>query len=257
MPRDFMPELNSKRILVVGGTRGLGAAISTQLARQGACVFANYVRNEEAARQFLDAAHVAGLPVTTHRADVAARPGVESLFEALQGWLGGQPLDAFVFCAATGIHRTVEQLTERHFDWTFALNVRAFLMVVNRLLPLFASPATIVPVSSLGAHRAVPTYALVGASKGALESLARHLAVEFGGRGLRVNILCPGTIQTDVWQVLPNANERLAAAAAKTCRQRLVTLEEVASVAAFLCSDASGGMTGATVVVDGGESLAV
>lgn len=250
-----MPNPESKRILVAGGTRGLGAAISRNLARSGAAVLASYVRNEEAALEFAASAQVAHLPITIHRSDLTSKAGLDSLLEAVAGWLGGSKLDGLVFCAATGVHKPVDQLAERQFDWTFALNVRAFLTVVNRLLPLFAATASIVPVSSLGAHRAAPTYALVGASKAALESLARHFALELGACGVRVNVLCPGTMDTEVWKVIPGAEERLAAARAKSSFGRLVTLDEVADVAAFLCSDASRGMTGSTVVVDCGECL--
>jgi len=247
--------LSSKRVLVAGGTRGLGAAISMQIARLGASVLANYVRNEEAARDFLSACRFASLPVETLRADLASTAGMDTLITALKQWLRGEPLDGLVFCAATGIHKPVSQLTERHFDWTFALNVRSFLALMNRLLPLCANSAAIIPISSLGARRVAASYAVVGASKAALESLARHFALELGVRGIRVNILCPGTIETDVWKGLPDAAERLASARSRSCFKRLVTLDEVASVAAFLCSDAARGMTGSTVVVDGGESL--
>ncbi|MBI1178648.1 SDR family oxidoreductase [bacterium] len=247
--------LASKHILVAGGTRGLGAAISRELARAGASVLANYVRNEEAAQKFLSDCRAASLPVEGARADLTSKGGLDSLTESLRTWLDGTSLDGLVFCAATGVHKPVDQLTDRHFDWTFALNVRALLALVNRLLPLFSDHVSVVPVSSLGARLVSPAYSLVGASKGALESLSRHLALELGSRGVRVNILCPGTIETDAWKVLPDAEERLATARQRSFLGRLVTLDEVAHVAAFLCSDASSGMSGATVVVDGGESL--
>ena len=124
-------------------------------------------------------------------------------------------------CAATGVHKTFDELTLRHYDWTFALNVRAFFDLVKRMLPRFATDASIVAVSSQGALRVVPAYSVVGASKGALEALARHLAVELAPRGIRVNILAPGAVVTESWASMPNAQERLAELSRRTPLRRL------------------------------------
>jgi enoyl-[acyl-carrier protein] reductase III len=115
--------------------------------------------------------------------------------------------------------------------------------------------SSIVAVSSEGAVRAVHQYTLVGASKGALESLARHVAAELGTRGIRVNVLSPGSVPTDTWKVLPDSERRLTEAARRSMLGRLTTLEEVAWAAQFLCSDAAGGVAGHTLVVDGGARL--
>jgi enoyl-[acyl-carrier protein] reductase III len=117
------------------------------------------------------------------------------------------------------------------------------------------SGSSIVAVSSEGATHAVSHYSLVGASKGALESLARHTAAELAPKGIRVNILSPGTVLTDAWKVLPDAESRLAEASRRSFLGRLTTLEEVASAAQFLCSDASSGLVGHTLVVDGGARM--
>ena len=107
----------------------------------------------------------------------------------------------------------------------------------------------------MGALRALPYYTLVGSSKGALEALARHLAVELAPRGIRVNILMPGTVETDVWKVIPEREARLSAAICRTPIGRLVTPEEVAAAAQFLCSEAASGIVGQTLVVDGGLAI--
>jgi len=244
-----------KRILVTGGTRGLGRAISLKLAGAGASVLANYVRNEPAAQELIELARTQHGDLQTCRADLTGRTGMEHLLETVRAWCGMSRLDSLVHCAATGVHRPVADLTSRHFDWTFTLNVRAFLELTTRLLPLFAAPASVVAVSSLGAERAAATYSLVGASKAAVESLARHMALELGPRGIRTNILCPGTVETEAWQALPHREERLADARRRSPLGRLVSQDEVACCALFLCSDASSGVNGSTLVVDGGEHL--
>jgi enoyl-[acyl-carrier protein] reductase III len=118
-----------------------------------------------------------------------------------------------------------------------------------------ASGSTILAVSSLGARRAVPFYSLVGSSKGALESLVRHLACELASRGVRVNTLCPGSVPTDAWKAVPDGENLIEASAQRSPLGRLITPEEVAWAAQFLCSQASQGIVGHTLVVDGGLSL--
>ena len=247
--------LKDKNVLVTGGTRGIGQAISLQFARAGATVIANYVRGQKAATALLTQAQQENLPLTVCSADLTLAKGLESLEEAIAGLNGG--LHGLVHCAATGVHKTFDELTLRHYDWTFALNVRAFFDLVKRILPRFATSASIVAVSSQGALRVVPAYSVVGASKGALEALARHLAVEMAPRGIRVNIVAPGAVATESWALMPNAQDRLAELTRRTPIGRLVTPEEVAQAAQFLCSDAARSVIGQTLVVDGGANLPV
>ena len=245
--------LSDKTILITGGTRGIGQAVSLRFARAGARVIANYLRNEGAAEQLKAIASEEHLAVTLCRADLTSERGLEQLDRSLQEY--GSHLSGMVHCAATGIHRPIEELTERHFDWTFNLNVRAFFKLVKLLTARFSKGSSIVAVSSWGASRALPFYSLVGASKGALESLARHLAVELAPRGIRVNILTAGAVLTDAWKAMPNSEARIAETLLRTPAGRLVTAEEVAYGAQFLCSDAAAGIMGHTLVVDGGFGI--
>ena len=153
------------------------------------------------------------------------------------------------------MHRTLSELNVRHFDWTFSLNVRAFFELILVLKNRFSERSSVVAISSIGAQRALPYYSLVGASKGAIEALARHLAVELAPRGIRVNVIAPGTVATEIWNVLPEAEGRIEAAINHSPIRRLVTPEEVAWAAQFLCSPASMGIIGQTIVVDGGAGI--
>ncbi len=239
-----------KRILITGGTRGIGKALSLHFARQGAHVCSIYVRDQEAASRLENIAVSESLPLTILRADISIPKGVETIIERQKQ--KEATLDAFIHCAATGVHKPIEALTLRHFDFTYAVNVRAFFELSRRLLPFFSSRASIVALSSAGAERAVDEYALTGSSKGALESMARHMAAEMISRGIRVNILSPGTTLTDAWKVLPHSEERLMKAAAQSPKGRLTDLDEIAAAAHFLCSDASKGVVGHTLIVDNG-----
>src|ERR1700733_3042735 len=239
--------LSDKTILVTGGTRGIGQAISLRFARAGATVVANYLRDEKSAEGLKAVAQEEDLAIVLCRADLTSERGLDQVNRTLEEL--GPHLSGMVHCEATGIHRPLEELTERHFDWTFNLNVRAFFRLIKLLMARFTQGSSIVAVSSWGALRALPCYSLVGSSKGALESLARHLAVELAPRGIRVNILAPGTVATEVWKLIPEAEVRVAATINDTPIKRLVTPEEVAWAAQFLCSQASTGIVGQTFVI--------
>jgi enoyl-[acyl-carrier protein] reductase III len=245
--------LSGRTILVTGGTRGIGRAITLRFARAGAKVLANYVRNQTAAEELKAIAAAEGLAVVLCRADLTNDRGLEQLDRSLQEL--GPPLSGLVHCAATGVHRPVEELDWRHFDFTFSLNVGAFFKVIKLLLARLSKGSSIVAVSSWGALRSQPSYAAVGSSKGALEALARHLAVELAPRGIRVNILTAGAVLTDAWKVLPDAENRIAEAIRRTPAGRLVTAEEVAYGAQFLFSDAASGIIGQSLVIDGGTGI--
>jgi NAD(P)-dependent dehydrogenase (short-subunit alcohol dehydrogenase family) len=245
--------LREKTIVITGGTRGIGQAISLRFARAGATVIANYLRNESAAECLKATATEEGLAITLCRADLTNERGLEQLDRSLQE--SGSRLSGLVHCAATGVHRPLEELTERHFDWTFNVNVRAFFKLIKLLMGRFSDGSSIVAVSSWGALRALPSYSLVGSSKGALEALARHLAVELAPRGIRVNILTAGAVLTEAWKAIPDSETRIAETIRRTPLGRLVTAEEVAYGAQFLCSDASAGIVGQTLVLDGGTGI--
>ena len=247
--------LGKKTILITGGTRGIGQAISLRFARAGAKVIANYLRDEKAAEHLMEIATGEGLAIVLCRADLTSEKGLQQLDSTLQDQ--GPKLSGMVHCAATGVHRPLEELTERHFDWTFNLNVRVFFKLIKLLIERFAKGSSIVAVSSWGALRALPYYSLVGSSKGALEAFARHLALELAPRGIRVNILTPGAVLTEAWKAMPDAEARIAETIRRTPAGRLVTAEEIAYGAQFLCSDTAAGVTGQTLVVDNGAGIMV
>jgi enoyl-[acyl-carrier protein] reductase III len=239
--------------LVTGGTRGIGRAISLRFASAGARVIANYLRNENAAHELRALAESEQLPVSLCRADLTTPKGLAELDTALKKY--GLPLSGLIHCAATGTHRPFAELTARHLQWTMALNVSSFFELIKMSLPQFAANSSIVALSSTGALRAVPNYSVIGASKGALESLARHLAVELAPRGIRVNVVAPGPVATEAWDAIPDREKRLAEASAKSPLGRLVTTSDVACAAHFLCSRAASGINGHTLVVDGGTGI--
>ena len=245
--------LKGKRFLITGGTRGIGRAISLRFARAGATIIANYVRDAKSAEALKYRAANEGLAIQLCRADLTSPKGLERLNISIGD--ADNSLDGMVHCAATGVHKKVEELTVRHFDWTYSLNIRSFFELVKIVKPILREGASILAVSSKGAVNAIPSYSMVGSSKGALEAFSRHMAVELAPQGIRVNIIRPGTVLTDAWEAMPDKKKRLDESRSRSPIGRLVTVDEVAQTAQFLCSDAASGIVGHTLVIDGGVGI--
>ena len=164
------------------------------------------------------------------------------------------PLDALVHNAATGVVRPALETEDKHWDWTHGANARALLSLARVAAPAMPPGSSIVAISSLGAQRVLANYALIGSSKAALEALVRYLAVELAPRGIRVNAVSAGVVDTDALQHFPNREQMLAMGAANPAG-RLVEPEDVAAAVTFLCSPEAEMVRGHVLVVDGGFQL--
>jgi enoyl-[acyl-carrier protein] reductase III len=245
-------DITGKVVLVTGGTRGLGRAISLHLASQGAVVFAGYFQNEEAAEQFRHLSTQMSASCFTVKANLLAGSGIQKLFDDVVSRYGR--LDALIYNSATGVHKPLETMTQRHLSAVWQVNVGAFFDLCLKFKPLMPRGSRIVAISSEGASRAVDQYGSVGSSKAALEAMCRQMAAEWAP-DLAVNAVAPGLLETDTLAVLEHASQRVAHEALVSPLRRLVRLEEVSRVVHFLCSQASEGIIGHTLVVDGGKRI--
>ncbi len=248
-----MFDLHGKVALITGGSRGIGRAIAIRLAGQGADVIVNYVRHRKDAEETaaeVEKLHRKCLLVKTN---VARSEDVKKMFATIDDEFAH--LDILVSNAASGVLKPVMELTERHWNWAMDINARALLTLVQQGLPLMRRGSRVMAVSSLGSVRAIENYTTVGASKAALESLVRHLAVELGPQGINVNTISAGAVDTDALKHFPNRDEILSAAMARTPLGRLTTPQDVADIALFLCSNLSGMIQGQVITVDGGYAI--
>lgn len=246
-------KFKGKTALVTGGTRGIGRAISLKLAREGAVVHALYARNRKAADALIAEAQKEGLSIHCVRGDLADPETMQASIAEVQAL--SPELDFIVHSAASGVHRPVAELTDKHMRWTFGINVFAVHLLIAALLPKMRAGGRILGLTSAGGVRTIPFYAAVGSSKGALESLFRHYAVELAPRGIAVNLVCPGMVLTDAIDAFPEKEERVKAAIDGTPTGKLTTCEEVADLVSFLCEPAASQIIGQTIVLDGGKTL--
>ncbi|MFC7549190.1 SDR family oxidoreductase [Plantactinospora sp. GCM10030261] len=255
-----MDRLIDKVALVTGGSRGIGRAIAERLGRDGAVVAVGYAQNEPAATEVVRRITTAGGRAFPVRTELGTHGDAAALWAAFdQGITGYAPdggVDIIVNNAAIGRSSNLEALTEAEFDRVFAVNVRAPFFIVQQGLKRLRDNGRIVNVSSGVGRIAMPEISAYCATKGALDNFTLNLAKELGPRGITVNSVAPGIVDTDTnagW--LRGNPEAEAYAAGLAALGRIGRPEDIADVVAFLVSDDARWVTGRVIDATGGAAL--
>jgi 3-oxoacyl-[acyl-carrier protein] reductase len=248
-----MPSLNGKTALVTGASRGMGRASALALAAAGAQVLVHYGRGAKEADGVVAEIRKAGGRADAIATDLATADGPGKLAKQARSIIGDR-LDILVANAGISIAASIEEITVEDFDKLFAVNVRAPYFLVQQLLPALRDRSSVILVSSLGAHAAIGSLSAYAATKGAIDTLVKYFAAALGPRGIRVNAVAPGVIDTDMSNLV-KTDEGKASVLGMQALKRIGQPDDVGSVVAFLGSDDARWITGDTIRVDGGSKL--
>jgi 3-oxoacyl-[acyl-carrier protein] reductase len=248
-----MSNLNGKTALVTGASRGIGRAIALALAKAGARVLVHYGNAEQAADSVVEAIRSAGGSAEKVAADLRAADGPHDLAKQVRE-IVGERLDIVVANAGISKAAPLAETTVEDFDNLFAVNVRAPYFLVQQLLPVLGENSSVVLLSSLAARAAVNNLSAYAATKGAVDTLVRHLAFALGERGIRVNAIAPGVVETDMSNFAKTDAGRDFTLGMQAIK-RVAQPDDIAGAAVFLASDDARWITGDTLRVDGGSKL--
>jgi 3-oxoacyl-[acyl-carrier protein] reductase len=249
-----MGSLDGKVALVTGGGRGIGAGISRRLAAEGALVAVHYGDNAQAAKETVSAVEASGgiaFPVGAPLADAdSAAKLFEQLDVALTAHTGSTSLDILVNNAGSSAQADLASTTVEIFDHLFAVNVRAPLLIAQAAVKRMRHGGRIIGMSSAVIDLAVPTSLVYSMTKAALVMMGRTLANELAPRGITVNTLAPGLVETDMVSHWVNySDESRAQAASLSKSDRIAAPSDVAGAVAFLCSEDARWITGQIINV--------
>jgi NAD(P)-dependent dehydrogenase (short-subunit alcohol dehydrogenase family) len=230
-----MTALQGKTALVTGASRGIGRSSALSLAKAGAQVLVHYGKGKVEADSVIEEIRKAGGRAEAVTADLAAADGAHKLARQVRAIIGDR-LDVLVANAGISKAATIEETTVEDFDRPFAVNVRAPFFLVQQLLPIMHEGGSITLLSSLAARASVGTLYAYAASKGAVDTLVRHFAAALGPRGIRVNAVAPGVVQTDMSSFTKTDAGRDFALGIQALK-RLAVPDDIAGVVAFLASD--------------------
>ena len=245
--------LKGKIALITGGSRGIGQAITSKLASEGADVIINYLRKRETADKTAQTIREKGVSVHLIRANLAEPEKIDQMFKEIEEEFGR--LDILINNAASGVARSAMELDTDGWDWTMDINARAALLCAQHAAKLMKNGGVIINISSLGSHLVMSSYTAVGVSKAALEALTRYLAVELAPRGIRVNAVSAGAVESEALKLYANDPNIPKPAITNTPAGRMVLGEDIANLVVFLCSENALMIRGQTIIIDGGLSL--
>ncbi len=245
-----MSNLNGKVALVTGGSRGIGAAIAKHLAKQGATIAITYTKGEQAAAAVVKEIEAAGGKALALQADAAVESSARAAVQKTAASFGR--LDILVNNAGTAIPKPFEQCTVEEMDTVIGINLRGVFISSQEALKHLKDGGRIINIGScVGERDYTPGLATYAATKGAVKMFTQGLSREVGARGITVNNVQPGPIDTDL---NPAAGDWAEPQLANTALKRYGTVDEVAALVAFIASSEAAYITGTSLTVDGGTN---
>jgi len=253
---------SDKVALITGGTRGIGLAVAKILAENGCNLALVYRRDKKSASAAETQLAETGAKVITIRSNIADPEVIPSITEKIDKEFGR--LDYFVSNAVFGVLKPAAEFDAKRFDACMDTNAKAYMLLAGECAKLMAPDGGAVPspgqkrivaLTSLGSHKVIPGYAGIGAGKAAIEAITRYLAFELAQRGIGVNAVSGGLVDTDSMKAFEGEKKWLDAQIANTPMGRIGSADDIAKVVVWLLSDQSAWITGQVIVADGGLSL--
>lgn len=244
-----MNNLNNKVAIITGSSRGIGKAIATRLAQDGATVAINYSQSADKAEAAVKEIAQNGGKAIALPADVSKIADLEHLFDQTIDQLG--KVDILVNCAGVVVYKPIVEVSESDFDKIFAINVKGTYFACQQAAKKMADDGRIINISSTATAVMLPTYSAYVATKGAVEQISRVLAKEVGDRGITVNIVSPGPTDTPLFRQ-GKTEAQIKHFASMAALGRIGQVEDIADAIAFLCGDDARWITGQNIRVNGG-----
>lgn len=245
--------LSNKVALITGGARGIGRATALKLADAGSDIAIVYYNSSDEATALIADIEKLGRKAIALQANVADHQSVKDMFAQFREHFNR--LDFLISNAASGVLKPAMNMSTKHWRWCMETNALALNHLVSEGRAMMAKGSRVVALSSLGAHRAIPNYAFIGASKAALEALVRSLSLELAEDGISVNTVSAGVVDTDALKHFPNRQQLLDEYQAHSLAARPLTPEDVANTIYLLCLPEAEMIKGHTLFVDAGYSV--
>lgn len=245
--------LANKVALITGGARGIGKACALKLAKAGCDVAIVYYNSSDEAALLVDEIKALGRRAVAFQANVADHQSVKEMFTQFREHF--DKLDFLISNAASGVLKPALKMSTKHWRWCMETNALALNHLVSEGREMMPPGSRVVALSSLGAHRAIPNYAFIGASKAALEALVRSLSLELAEFGISANTVSAGVVDTDALKYFPNRQQLLDEYQATSLAERPLTPADVADTVYLLCLPEAAMIKGHTLFVDAGYSV--
>ncbi len=245
--------LKNKVSLITGSSRGIGKVTALKLGNLGSDIIINYVKNQEKAQETVDILRNQGINCIAIKADIGDSDQIKEMFNQIKEKFG--KLDILINNAAFGALGPAMRIGKFTWNMTMNLNTGGLLLCTQNAVKLMDKGGRIINISSLGSQRCIPDYMPMGTAKAAIETMTKYLACELIEKGIYVNAVSGGFIDTEALDIFKDIENLKEESIKRTPAGRLGTAEDLANIVGFLCQEESNWIIGQTIIADGGMSL--